>query len=296
MPNVSASVQELLALTGSAAALQEIAPTLGITSTLPARPALPATQPSEERRWFAKNGFGAARAATARSGCAPLVGAIEALRARALPATFVYAYDDAWMIGEAVQLRISHLLGHAYELIDDVWAWHIPHGRGGWPPHRGVSDTTLDRDAPEIVNAWIALSDVTADRACMHAIPLDEDPGYPGDLEQVEVPLSSIRAMPASAGDALFWNANVLHWGGRCDERAAGPRVSCSFTLRRSDAARRFRDFRILSPRPQLDLPMRMDTIARMILAYGKDQEDVSEVVGEWASLTVALASRRRPK
>jgi hypothetical protein len=35
-----------------------------------------------------------------------------------------------------------------------------------------------------------------------------------------------------------------------------------------------------------------MDAVARMILVYGKDQPDVSDVVREWATITHALSTR----
>jgi hypothetical protein len=222
------------------------------------------------------------------------VGATEALRARGLPAAFVYAFDEPWAIGERVRGRVSTLLGHDYRLAEDVWAWHIPPGSGrGWPPHRGVAGDRLDRAAPEVINVWVALTDVSSDRACMHAVPLDDDPGYPDALAQLTAPLECVRALPVPAGAALFWNANILHWGGRCAATAAGPRVSCSFTLCRADSLARFPELVPLPPLAHLDLAARMDAVARMILVYGgADRGDVDGVVREWAALTHELASR----
>ncbi len=269
----------------------ETAPTLQVSAPLMSQLAFPAPAVLDERRRLAAQGFATVRAAIDEHTSADLVRGTEELRKRDFPATFLYAFDEAWLLGEAIRSQVSQLVGHEYRLVEDVWAWHIPPGQGGWPPHRGVYDAQLARDAPQILNAWVALSEVTVDRACMHAVPLDEDPGYPGALERLDAPLSAVCALPARAGDALFWNANVLHWGGPCAERAAGPRVSCSFTLCRNDAVDRFPALAMLRPLAELDFAARMDVVAHMIATYGEDQPDVTDVIRQWASLTVALSA-----
>ena len=283
-------LQELLALTGSARAMGSIGAGLTIGGLGMASKANDADL--AERRWLAQDGIAGLRGAVERDVRDALVSATDALAARGLPACFVYAFDEAWAIGEALRARIATLTGREYRLIEDVWAWRVAPGTRGWPPHRGISHACLDRQAPEVLNVWVALSDVTADRSCMHAVPLNDDPDYPSALSRTEAAPASIRALPLAAGDALFWNANVLHWGGRCAERAAGPRVSCSFTLARSDAEGRLvGDLIPLRAAAALDLSARMDMIARMIAVYG-DLAQPSEVVREWATLTHALASR----
>jgi hypothetical protein len=294
------TVESLVRLFGSAAELAEIGPDLSISAGVPiAERASPAGRRKDDpaaakrRGGLAEEGFAGLGSIAAPATSAALVRAIDALRARDLPAVFAYAFDEAWAIGEEVRARVSATIGREYRLVEDVWAWRIPTGTAGWPPHRGIAHALLDRDAPEIVNAWVALSDVTADRACMHAVPLDDDPGYPTDLARVDAPLVSVRALPVSAGDTLFWNANVLHWGGRCAASAPGARVSCSFTLCRADAAPAFADLTLLAPLDALDLGARMDVLARMILLYGgAERGDVQQLVREWANLTHALASR----
>lgn len=295
-PSSSMSVEGLLRLVDSPAAMAEIGAGLtlspsirtiatGAMSTLP--------EDDAARIWLGREGFALLEGLAEPNVCAGLVRAVEALRARELPAAFVYAFDEAWVIGQSILRHISAALGHEYRLVEDVWAWHIPAGRGrGWPAHRGIPYARLDRDAPEIINAWVALTDVTPERSCMHAVPLDDDPGYPGALDTLVAPLEVVRALPAAAGDALFWNANVLHWGGPCSARALGARVSCSFTLCRADAVARFPDLSLLSPIETFDLPRRMDVLARMIVVYGDGQHDVAEAVREWARLAHALSAR----
>lgn len=293
-PDARVSVADLLALLASPDALVQAAPTLHVSAFLPAQTTMLEREPEAqvELRALVKEGFTAARGAIDGRTSVALAQAIEALRKRSFPASFVYVFDEPWLIGEQIRQQMSHLLGHEYRLVEDVWAFHVPPGQGGWPPHRGVYDVHLDRDAPEILNTWVALSEVPADRACIHVVPLDQDAGYPSTLECVDAPPSAARALPARTGDVLVWNANVLHWGGDCAERAAGPRFSCSFTLCREDAVVRFPRLPMLRPLAEMDLSARVDAIARMVTTYGKHQPDVTETVRQWASLTVALTAR----
>lgn len=284
------TVRDVLALTGSVDAMARIGSGLTI-GTLGGAARSSFDDDPREAGWLAREGFASLRSAASPEVCSALVRSIQRLASLQLPACFVYAFDEAWAIGEGLRDRVSTLLGRDYRLVEDVWAWQVEPGTRGWPPHRGIADATLDRNAPEILNVWVALSDAAADRSCMHAVPLDDDPGYPDALICSEAPASSVRALPSAAGDALFWNANVLHWGGQCAERAAGARVSCSFTLARSDAVGRLTELPPVRPTATLDLNSRMDGVARMIARYGT-LEELPAAVREWAMLTNGLVSR----
>src|SRR5690606_20624279 len=141
---------------------------------------------------------------------------------------------------------------------------------------------------PELLNTWVALSDAPVDRACMHFVPFDADPAYPSELARHEA--GAGRAAPIAAGTALAWNANVLHWGGRCAEDAPAARVSCSFSLARADAL----DDRygwggaIVSPSTLTPLD-RVDLVASQIDTYGEGQPDVSLEVLTWARAACAF-------
>lgn len=242
----------------------------------------------EEGAWLAKEGFAALPDVAPDDTCRRLVEAIERLTTAGLPAMFVYLFDEPWTLGERVRARVSAMLGQRYDVIEDVWAWRIAPGSGrGWPPHRGVAQPLLAREAPQLINAWVALSDVEPERACMHFVPLDEDPSYPHALASLDAPLTAVRAAPLRAGSALAWNANVLHWGGPCAPRAIGPRVSCSFSLARADALAE-----LGFPRAEdaaTDLRARLDAVARQIEIYGKGQQDVSAAVRAWAQANVLM-------
>lgn len=237
--------------------------------------------------WHAATGWATLGEVASAAVAGRAVRAIGALRAADLPAVLVYAFDELWTIGETVRARVEAMLGTRYVLVEDVWAWEIPPGRAGWPPHRGWSER-LDRARPELVNTWVALSDVTPDRSCMHHVPLEDDRAYPDDLASTAADPGSVRAAPLSAGHALAWNANVLHWGGPCAPGAAGPRTSCSFSLVRADAAASF-PFPPIDP-AGLDLRRRLEAIARQIEVYGEGQPDVTPPMRIWARATSSLA------
>lgn len=290
------SLEELVHLTGSAAALQALAPDLRVEGAPTPEPL--ASEPDRDEHGaleaLGRDGIATLATAVAPATQRALHAAIEQLAARDLPATFVYLFDDAWRLAEDLRARVSRAFGREYRLVEDVWAWRIAPGEGrGWTAHRGIAHERLDRAAPEILNLWVALSDVEANRACMHAIPLGDDPAYPGALDAIDAPPGAVRVLPLAAGDALVWNANVLHWGGVCAPDATGPRLSCSFTLCRADAAARFGDLVMLRPLAELDLGRRALAVARMVELYGGvGRADVRDAVRAWAALTRALASR----
>jgi hypothetical protein len=224
--------------------------------------------------------------------CASLVTLVGRIVDAGLPAVFVYLHPTVLEVGELVRRRVSELLGARYELIEDLWAWKIEPGHEGWPPHRGTDGALLDRRAPELLNTWVALSDAPVDRACMCFVPLDADANYPSDVGRHEVPAGGGRAAPVAAGTALAWNANVLHWGGRCAEDAPAARVSCSFTLARADAVDDGERLGIgdawLAP-SELGPLDRVDLVASQIDTYGEGQPDVSPEILAWARAACAF-------
>src|SRR5690606_12012627 len=88
--------------------------------------------------------------------CAGLVSLVDGIVRAGLPAVFVYLHPTVLELGEIVRRRTSELLGARYELVEDLWAWKVEPGHGGWPPHRGIDRALLDRRAPELLNTWAA--------------------------------------------------------------------------------------------------------------------------------------------
>lgn len=219
--------------------------------------------------------------------CTAIRRTIDGVLDAGLPAVFAYVVDPLWTLGERIRAALSVLLDHRYRLIADVWAWRIDRGERGWPPHRGWAHAILDRRAPELVNVWVALSDVTADQSCVHVVPLTADTSYPRELQSTAGRLECVLALPVPSGAALFWNANTLHWGGPCTRRARGPRYSCSFSLVRADAV----DL-IGCPVVEIDAldeHARVDLVASQIVTYGEGKPDVTPEVLDWARATTAL-------
>ena len=220
--------------------------------------------------------------------------AVTALHARALHPTFLYVYDEAWHVVESLRPRLAPLLGGDFDVLADVWAWHIDPRTdpGGWPIHRGVYDDVRDpAGTPGLVNVWIALTDATERNACLHMVPLPRDPHYPGDLPNLHGLEDLGLAAPIPAGSALVWNANVAHWGGRCDSSFSRPRISMSFTLRR----RREIAADILDVRLPLPFRERLDLIADQFVTYGYKELGPERNEMRWAALTgeMRLAARR---
>jgi hypothetical protein len=253
----------------------------------------PGREASEEAAWLEREGF----AVLSRPGTGDaeralreaLTGAVARLVEQGLPAAFVFLFDEVWILGTQLVAALSTMLRRSYVLAADGYAWQVAVGTGrGWRPHRD-EPRLLDRVAPESVNLWFAITDATTDRACIHVIPLDEDPGYPYDLSRSDAPLNAVRALPAAAGTALTWNGNVLHWGGACSARAHAARVAIAFTALRADAAGRIGPRR-LSPE-MLSPPGRLDVVASLIARYEPYRgPDVSDEVMTWAKARCGLA------
>ena len=269
--------------------LAALGPMLSLGSTTSSRPGSAGDVDASAAGRIAREGFVRLRAVAPTSVCDQLAEGIARLTTAGLPAMFIYLFDEAWHLGEAISARASAMMGLRYVIAEDVWAWRIAPGAGrGWPAHRGIATPVLARHTPELLNSWVALSDVEEDRACMHFVPLDADPSYPEALDALEAPPDAVRAAPLASGDALAWNANTLHWGGVCAAQARGARVSCSFSLVRAGTEV---DLGVrLAGEAGTDLRIRLDAIARQIVTYGAGQPDVRPEVLTWAHGNVALA------
>jgi|GEM_PF-3478473 len=294
--------------------LRALAPSLtvaGAHAWLPHGRGLSHRSESERKRWLAHErpltqdtcttqtfsnslateGAGPLNASVTRDRVDDLEAAVSALVTKAsLPACAVYLFDEPWLLGHAIGEHVSANLGAHYILLDDAWAWRVVPGTHGWAPHRGWYDR-LDSRAPELLNVWVALTDASVDRSCIHVVPLNQDAQYTNtERHHFDVPtaLEDIPhvALAASAGDVLVWSANVLHWGGPCDLQALGPRVSVSFTLARGSSPC---DGVAPALAPPCPFEQRLDSFARQIVTYGIGQPDVSDAVILWAKARVML-------
>jgi hypothetical protein len=289
------AVAELLRLTSEPDTLARLGDGLAITGrvALEEDPRWDAPTLAREANLLTKDGWLELEGAT--DDASALREAIDRLAGEKLPPLFVYAYDETWRIAARLARGLGEALGVAYDLVADAWAFRVAPGpdNAGWAPHRGSYELAANRRAPDLVNAWVALTDATPDNACMYVVPLDDDPAYPGDLQRHEVPIGVARAVPAKTGTALVWNANVLHWGGRSSRRAREPRVNVTFTFRRRGAS----GAHPLIDLDAFDLRKRLDVIADQVLVYGNLDRTLSPEIREWAKLTRgftdAIAARK---
>jgi hypothetical protein len=222
-----------------------------------------------------------------------LAQAITTLHSHDLHPTFIYVYDEAWCVLDALRPHLSRLLGDDFDVLADVWAWHIDPrtDRGGWPIHRGWYEDVRDAtDTPALLNVWIALTDATERNACIHLVPLSRDPHYPADLHNLGSLADLALALPAPAGSGLVWNANAAHWGGTCDPSFDQPRISMSFTVRRRAALPH--DFSCI--RPPLSFQQRLDLIASQFETYGHKELSADRLEMRWAALLRGMRAAAR--
>jgi hypothetical protein len=224
---------------------------------------------------------------------AALARAVSALRSRDLHPTFLYVYDEAWLVLEALRPWLSQLLGDDFDVLADVWAWHIDPrtDRGGWPIHRGWYEDVRDlTGTPGLLNVWVALTDASERNACIHIVPLSRDPHYPGDLNNLAALEALGLALPTAAGSGLVWNANAAHWGGTCDPSFSQARMSMSLTVgRRAGPARDIQ-------RVHLPLPFRarLDLIAEQFETYGDKELGPERNEMRWARVLRGMREAAR--
>jgi hypothetical protein len=267
---------------------RELAPWLHIAQPSPApgcsKPiALAPLSPSDNDDWVA-TGYVSVSGVIEPPIAASLARAITMLHSRELHPTFVYVYDEAWNVLDALRPHLSSLLGDNFDVLADFWAWYIDPrtDRGGWPIHRGWYEDVRDATGkPSLVNVWVALTDATERNACIHLVPLARDPHHPGDLHNLTSLEDHALVLPIAAGDALVWNANAAHWGGTCDPSFDQPRISMSFTVRR--CAPPAQDFRTIGP--PLAFRQRLDLIADQFEVYGGQELTADRPEMRWAAI-----------
>ena len=217
------------------------------------------TAPSEAQR-LRTAGWARLEGAIASDVTKPLLDGLRCLHDARIPTPFLYVFDEPWALATMLAPTFTTLLGATPRVLPDVWAWYITEGRG-WTPHRGVEDP-----ATQLVNVWVALSDVSVESACMHVVPFGATDPVP---------------LPVPAGSVLAWNAYVLHWGGEM-KPGAPARASLSFTLDPTALPERTPSF-----------GERVDLVADMLVLY----ESSAHVAGpwlEWARLWRGMKEMRR--
>ncbi|MFO0688665.1 MAG: phytanoyl-CoA dioxygenase family protein [Myxococcota bacterium] len=212
---------------------------------------------------------------------------VLALRARGLPAVFLWVYDETWMLFARLDAVWREMLGDSYRFLPCFWAWYIPVGadRSGWPPHRDRSKgpPTVSPDGrPLTMSAWIPLGRATPANGCMYLVPA------PWTVKNRSlIRPQDARALPADPGDVLIWRQDIWHWGGRSSGQATEPRISVSLEIQAGTEVRY--EGPLLDPGRPPSLGHRLGLIGANILRY-RHFEANKKLAALGAELVRALA------
>jgi hypothetical protein len=208
---------------------------------------------------------------------ARLLATLSRLRDGGWPPVFAFVFDDFWLCARLSPLRplLERLIGPCYQQIPHVWTHAVPGARGaaGWPPH-----IDGDRAYDGRLTIWLALTDATLENGCMHIVT---PAALSADVAQRllsggEIPaaavctmLHGVRALPVSAGTALGWGFDRLHWGGHY---VTGPaRVSLSFEFLAESHAATDAERPLVDPGGALPtFEFRLRAIADGLVTYAK--------------------------
>jgi hypothetical protein len=199
-----------------------------------------------------------------------LAAAVVALRAAGHPLELAFVFDELWQIAHWLKPLFELVLGTGFRQLPALTIWHVGGGGdgSGWAPHRDRRGTLRSNGMPAALSAWLALTDATPLNGCIHVLPKGLDRYYgSGEVGEVDLAtLQNVRALPAPAGSFLFWNHELLHWGGRASMRAPRPRISVGIELQRGDLP----PFRAPLTDPLVAPPLewRLGLIGHSILAY----------------------------
>lgn len=217
------------------------------------------------------DGYFAQPALFSRDAVERIASAVEHITTQTGAAVWALLYDDLWQMMSALQPCLTPILGEHFVLLPDIWVWNLrPNGQDhGWRPHRDRERGSVPTDGlPRLLTVWIALTDATPDNGCIYILPASLDARYHHygrPNEEISIHFQDIRALPASAGTALGWSAQLLHWGGRTSIWTQTPRISVAFEFQ-------CRDFSsgapfVLPPIPP-PFSQRLGLVARQLLQY----------------------------
>ena len=205
-----------------------------------------------------------------------LIRQVAALRRRGLPPVHLALFDEFWLLSRTRPVRrfLLGALGRPVFQSPNVWV-HVVDAKenaAGWAPHRDHTDRHR-------VTVWMPLTPAGVEDGCMSLLPPHLVPRRLSGLwkninrfsrAEVLALLHAARPVPAEAGSAVCWRANVLHWGGR-RTRTGTPRIACSmeFSRRPIDPAEiGLPSIPLAGPLPSVET--RIDLVRRMRLLYDR--------------------------
>jgi ectoine hydroxylase-related dioxygenase (phytanoyl-CoA dioxygenase family) len=202
-----------------------------------------------------KDGFFSVEALLPRERMDRMRRGVEAVRARFGHEVFSLMFDEFWCTLAEVSALLALVTGSGSRAVPLPYVNYVPPGHAGFEPHRDRHDDPLTVDGmPNMVTAWISLTDATPERACLALLPASRDKNFPDRLASREVEdLRDIRAVPVPVGSLICFNQALLHWGTR---NAAGDcRVSFAFEVERDGIA--------TARRPPVELDQALDLSQR---------------------------------
>lgn len=162
---------------------------------------------------------------------------LEQIDRAGLPTPFLFMYDEAWQVFEALRPYISVLLGSDHLLGGDLWAWNLAAAQGarGWAPHTdsmfNVPDLMPD-GSPRYATLWVSLNEVTEHNGCMNVVPSGTGLAQSSkDVRDYGV------ALPVPKGSLLSWRPDIVHWSSEVSNVASEGRSSLAIFGQRSDIA-----------------------------------------------------------
>lgn len=173
---------------------------------------------------------------------------IQRLSELNLPASFVFLFDEAWLLARIARTLLRESTLETNEFQFDLLAWHVHGLGGGFSPHRDRQPDEVytsfgkgeNSEDAKFVTLWIALSNAQPANSCLYMIPKGCDPGYlMGDNDDDKDPLhvalpnkqafQRVRAMPREPGQSILFTHRIIHWGSQPDPENTDPRIAISF-------------------------------------------------------------------
>ena len=249
--------------------------------------AIPDQAFGDAARQIHDHGYGALPVVLPPSALARLNGAIDAVTAAGWPAIFVWVFDEFWSTVRmpAIRRLLEATLGAGARQVPHVWVHIVPavDGARGWGPHKDGGQASRSRSH---LSVWIALTEASIDNGCIYVLPrsaasaglIDRDwsTGEMPIADAVRL-LGAVRALPVSAGAALAWDFDLLHWSG-VRRGGGGARRSLSLEFIAADAPPLPDEHPLLAcgaGDPLPDFGQRLAFIAQGIIQYGKHEPGV---------------------
>ncbi len=278
-----------------------LAPQLSIEAPIPRFPNSPITQfpnSSDCTLSFERDGYVQLPSLLPPEALARMRSSVSAVRLAGWPAVFAWMYDEFWHSAcvAPVVTMLTAILGEGYRQTPYLWTHIVSGDRGavGWPPHPDNTGDDLR------VTVWIPLTDATVETGCISLIPRHAEPFRARWYEREALPmkevmslLHAVRALPATAGSVLAWDAGLVHWGS--PRQAEGdPRIAVGMEFVPPSAPASVLEDSLGGAggeRPSFD--NRLAIVARNIALYQRNEPRVGRFVPLADSLLERFAHRR---